>query len=52
MAMRRIILKKIYSSPEFDVVKIDLTTVICTNLTPSAENVVPGNEEFFDDDDP
>ena len=50
--MRRIILKKIYSSPEFDVVKIDLTTVICTILTSSAENVVPGNEEFFDGDDP
>ena len=45
-------MKKPYSSPEFDVVQFKLNEVICTGLTPSAENVVPGNEEYFDDDDP
>ncbi len=45
-------MKKTYSSPEFDVVKINLCSVICTGMTPSAENVVPGNEEIFEDDDP
>lgn len=49
--MRRIILKKIYSSSEFDVVKIDLTTVICTIPTSFAENVVPGVDEPIEDDD-
>lgn len=52
MAIRRVILKGIYSSPEFEVVKFDLVTAICTGVTTSAENVVPGNEEYFDDDDP
>lgn len=44
-------LKKPYYSPEFDLVKFNLSTVICTGITTSAENVVPGVEEPIEDDD-
>ncbi len=45
-------MKKTYSLPEFDVVKFDLSSVICAGIGTSGENVVPGQEEFIDGDDP
>lgn len=44
-------MKKPYSSPELDLIRMDFSTVICTGVTPSAENVVPGVEEPIEDDD-
>ena len=51
LGLRRNLLKKPYYSPEFDLVKFNLSTVICTGITTSAENVVPGVDEPIEDDD-
>lgn len=44
-------MKKPYSPPELDIVKMNLQSVICTGITTSAENVVLGVEEEIEGDD-
>jgi len=44
-------LKKPYSSPDLDLIRMDFSTVICAAGYSDPENVNPGVEEPIDDDD-